>query len=276
MDTKLAHLVQVDHRRHWKDLKTKHAVAIKAAGLNFEQKLGPSLDKYETQIEALKRSANKGELTNAQIGPIKLLAAPLGRIAEGYVEQVKKLPDPAKKELLGLLTAIEADCKGWEHLVLPAAAAEMTEAQKEATKIITHQLAKLGDTWANNILKRLPSTLGYYEANTVKYPHAPAIINDLLQKGRATAPQARELSKMGALAEQGQNYPLFKSRAKAMLVGLKAYHDAAKEYHDAYAKSAQNGGIKTDKFIDSHALFGYCGDTIDYCNDIIEAINKLT
>lgn len=89
------------HPEHtkWKNLKLKHAQAIKAKGLNFDRDFGPTLDKLvavRDKMDDKSRKATK-ELSQAAWG-----------IADAYIGQIKakQLPDPAGKELREFLVVL--------------------------------------------------------------------------------------------------------------------------------------------------------------------------
>lgn len=109
----LGKLVKSDRRREWKALKSKHSAAISASRINFDANLGPRLDKYQTVVDAVAKVFAKNALSEAAISKATELAGPVSQIADSYLDRVKTLPNPARKDLTEFLQALKDDYRNW-------------------------------------------------------------------------------------------------------------------------------------------------------------------
>src|SRR5436190_8751550 len=111
-------LKKPDRRAEWKQLKKKHDALITKAKVDFNQKFGPALDKYQSQIEALKKLSEKTEIQSMHTQGILTAGQAVESTVSNYKELVKKLDESAKREMTAFLTAVEADIQGWLHVTI--------------------------------------------------------------------------------------------------------------------------------------------------------------
>ena len=89
------------HPEHtkWKALKTKHAQAIKAKGINFDRDFGPILDQLMAVRDKMDEKSRKST---------KEFSKKAWDVADSYINQIKakQLADPAAKELREFLIVL--------------------------------------------------------------------------------------------------------------------------------------------------------------------------
>jgi hypothetical protein len=113
---KVGKLVKSDRRREWQALKAKHSRAIAAGRVKFDAKLGGTLDKYQAQVAVINGQFAKQLVSLAAIQKLLSSSRPLRQLAASYQDRVKGLGGPAEKELTAFLSAVQADCRGWEEV----------------------------------------------------------------------------------------------------------------------------------------------------------------
>lgn len=82
-------------RLEWKEVKKKHAAVLKAANINFDEKLGPFIDKADELYGQLKKLSDERvtlfrKMEQAGKGGMKIAEAMLNQI-EKYNEQIRPL-----------------------------------------------------------------------------------------------------------------------------------------------------------------------------------------
>jgi len=109
-------LVKSDRRKDWKALKTKHAAVLAAKRLKFEAGFGTALDNYAKPLAVVNKLFVAEKLSQPALQKVVTASRPLDQIAQHYLGNVKGLGGPAEKELSAFLTAVSADCNGWEQV----------------------------------------------------------------------------------------------------------------------------------------------------------------
>lgn len=102
-----------DRRKEWKALKTKHAAALKASKVDFDAKLGPSIDTFETQVKKMATEGYGVKSTTQSWTTVGTAATKLLAVVNTYQGKVAALPAPAKQDLKEFLEALEADGTLW-------------------------------------------------------------------------------------------------------------------------------------------------------------------
>ena len=228
---KYANLTKTDRRKQWKGLKDKHSKAISKAKLDFDQKLGPALDKYQTQVDKLTQAAAKTEVTSTMVQPILDTTAPLKKTVPAYKDSVKKLDDPAKKEMSDLLTAIDHDVISWEELVL-ATMGTISKGTTDEQKKAAHSVITILDNIRSMclmIITRGPRAVEAYKKEN-KRPLGISLASAMVESARSAGSASHELANAAQQVVAGTNYELFKARAKAADTLIQKSLDAAGAY----------------------------------------------
>lgn len=261
-------LLKIDRRAQWKALKAKHKAEIGRAKLDLDLKLGPGLDKYQTQVDKVAKLAATADLTNGDVLPVMRVTTPLFPIVERYQAQVKKLNGPAAKELGAMLTALEAEFQGWDKLasLLPSVRPQAaTPAQKAAAKSLVNVLDHVYGQF-KNVESRAPrSAIAFKKEGAADVASAA---DDLLRTGRAVGPDLLVLAREAGQAAKGTNYPLLKTRAQTVASLMESFSEAAQAY-----LTAVTGRRLTD--VDTKALKFYSEDVIRLCGLAREKIAAL-
>lgn len=97
-----------DRRRSWKAAKDKHSSVIRAQKITFKSDLGPIVDKmYDWFNKPLRTPSMMEQEENEK--QAKKYAEQAAPVVHDYLEKIKALPDPAKRELKAELDLIHAD-----------------------------------------------------------------------------------------------------------------------------------------------------------------------
>ena len=104
-----------DDRVAWGKVKTKYAKELKASKLKFTDKLGPALDKLVAlELKDYKTPEQKTAVTQAAARQAKVVKG----LAQGYLDKIKGLGDPAEKDLRKQLEKIHTDAAFYDFLGL--------------------------------------------------------------------------------------------------------------------------------------------------------------
>jgi hypothetical protein len=170
----LGKLVKSDRRKEWRALKSTHSKAIAASKVNFDAKLGPRLDDYQTAVDAVAKAFAKDSVNRVGIQKVVKVAGPVRNVAESYLEQVKtKVPEPARKELTAFLEAVMRDSADWltvDDLF-----------DQHATRPSAQALARVRPVVAE--LDRLSTEMTNLEVNL---PHFSSALKDLAKNANYT------------------------------------------------------------------------------------------
>jgi len=270
-------LTKNDRRKQWKLLKTKHSQAIKAAKLDFDLKLGPALDKYQAEVDKLTKLAAKTNLDTYQVQPVLEKVWALRKIVPSYSAKVKTLADPAKKELAGLLQAIEADGDGWEVLaseLRKQAPAEATKEERDAAEALLTPLDHV-HKMSLTIIKHAQVVQPIFERGTPNpRPAAAALVSEFIEAARLAGAAAHQAANAGSQVTAGSNYELFKSRAQALTGSVKRLRAVAQAFHDGWD---MNADVMTmaPQIIDAVALNSNYEQIIEYCDGTLKRIAAL-
>ena len=269
-------LTKTDRRKQWKDLKTKHSKAIAKAKLDFDLKLGPALDKYQTQVDKLAKLAATVELNSNQIEPVMNTLGPLETIVASYHDKVKTLDEPAKKELTALLTAIDTDGREWKQLAaslwsqMPTAPTDAQKVAARAFNVPTQNIRLMAVT----IVTRGERATAFYTNNKpTARTAAAALASNMVAAARLVGPSAHELGDAASQVVAGSNYELFKTRAKAALGLLQRFKAAAEAFHAKWNIALDDMTIASDT--DAVALNGNYQQIVADCDHLIGLIAKL-
>lgn len=246
-------LVKTDRRQQWKDLKTRHKAAIAKAKLDFDLKLGPALDKYQTQVDKIESIVKTAELQSYQVQPVMDAAAPLDKIIKSYQEKVKLLDEPAKKELTTLLKSIDADCSQWLKFVLSSPSGlGATAAQKAAADTLCTDLHQIKGFALTAVTRGARAEARYKAAKPTPNTAAATLTGQLVTSARIAGPLANTLTDQCGEAAGGKNYPLFKSQAVVAAVAIKRFQKASAAFHKAWGED--NDGIAVTDDTDARTL----------------------
>src|SRR5258706_14703351 len=94
---------KTDRRKEWVALKKKHAAAIKASKVNFEAKLGPSLDKFELGIKKVATAGFGTKATLSDLEKVSQAGLTAKVAATEYLKKGAALSQPAQAELTKFL-----------------------------------------------------------------------------------------------------------------------------------------------------------------------------
>jgi hypothetical protein len=269
-------LTKTDRRKQWKLLKSKHSKAISAAKLDFDLKLGPALDKYQTQVDKLTKLAATTELHTNQIQPVLLTVKPLKQIVASYRDKVKTLSEPAKKELTALLKAIDADGVAWTELAQALHSQRPTgptAAQKAAANGVVITLDNLRSIAATIVTRGERARVSYAKAKPNPRPEAAALVSKLVEAARLAGPAAYELANAATQVAAGSNYALFKTQAKAAARLIQGLRKAAEAFHTAWNMDLDVHTVTNDT--DALALKGNYDQIISDCDYVLKLIGKL-
>jgi hypothetical protein len=235
-------LVKTDRRKQWKGLKEKYKEAIKKSKVDFDQKLGPGLDKYQAQVEKVTSLAGKGRLNTVQVQPVYLAAVALKPIASSYVSLVGKLEEPAKKDMGALLAAIQADILSWEELAKKTAeqpaSGGATEAEKKAVGATMEALQNTRNKCLG-LVTRGPGAVAFYAG--AKRAKAGAMASAIVESARSAGSAAHELVNAAEVVRnKGTNYDLFKTRAKAASVLIQKVITAVDAFHAKWENDVED------------------------------------
>jgi len=274
MPAKFADLTKVDRRKQWKGVKEKHSKTIKAAKLDFDQKLGPALDKYQTQVEKIVALSAKGEINTVQVQPVLEAAQGLEKIVESYTGMVKKLEEPAKKELGGVLAAIEGDIDSWKELAV-ATSGTPAKGTTDVQKAAAHEVMGILDNIRSmclTIVTRGPRAKAMYEKE--KRPLGAKLTSQLVEAARLAGSASHELANAAQQVVAGSNYELFKARAKAAGPLIQKALDAENEFMAKWNINLDEHVI-AGRDVDASALKGnYDQIKQDFAN-AVALLNKL-
>jgi hypothetical protein len=170
-------LAQPNRHAEWTALKKKHAAAIKAKKIVFDEKLGAALDKLSEHEAKLKKAETAGTLTTKDWQAHLALYAPVDSLVTSYRAKIKGLGGPAESELGAALTHLADDHKAWQ-----AAWTKLETARAALNKVQTAAagLRKPMD----NLLTRTPPTIKEITALVAKHKKMIADTNTV--GGRAT------------------------------------------------------------------------------------------
>jgi hypothetical protein len=269
-------LTKVDHRQQWKGLKSKHSKAIAKAKLDFDEKLGPALDKYQTAVDKLLKLSATTELVSNQVQPVLEAELALKKIVASYHDKVKTLEDPAKKEMTAFLAALEAECAGWEHLTMNTMAAPpkgTTDAQKAAARALAAVLDNIRSVSLTIVTRGERAKVMYEKYKPNPRPEAAALTGHLVESARQGGPAAHEVANAASQVVAGSNYELFKTRAKAAAVAIQRLKDAADEFEAGWSFSATPMTMASDT--DAAALHGNHTQLVADCDAALDLITKL-
>ncbi|MFN0186633.1 MAG: hypothetical protein ACKVQR_22715 [Aquabacterium sp.] len=150
---KLKDLLAGDHHKRWSALKKKHAKAIAAKKVDFDSKLGPTLDKYAAAMKVVNPLFARHAVTTPVLEKLVAVSRPLRQVAEAYQDKSKGLGDPAEKEIVAFLKALESDCRDWEKVLdlyaSGAIAGRNTTPQMKAVRELYGNLDALGQQLIN-------------------------------------------------------------------------------------------------------------------------------
>ena len=270
-------LTKNDRRKQWKLLKTKHSQVIKAAKLDFDLKLGPALDKYQAEVDKLTKLAAKTNLDTNQVQPVLETVWALRKIVPTYSAKVKTLADPAKKELAGLLQAIEADGEGWEMLAsalrkqMPAAA---TKDERDAAEALLAPLDHVHGISQTIIKHGQVVQPIFVRGNPNPRPKAAALVSEFIEAARLAGAAAHQAANAASQVTAGSNYELFKSRAQALTGSLKRLRAVAQAFHDGWNMDADVMTMAPN-IIDAVALNGNYLQILEYCDAALKRIAML-
>ena len=102
---------QAKIRGNWKGIKTKHAAALKAKKISFNEDLGRLLDKRMPLYKTVRNWKAGGSLApvKAAFKSIGSNAKEIETVVKSYKLKIKGLGDPAEKELRAALDDILRD-----------------------------------------------------------------------------------------------------------------------------------------------------------------------
>ena len=269
-------LTKTDRRKQWKLLKSKHSSAISKAKLDFDLKLGSALDKYQIQVDKLTQLAATTELNSNQIEPVLVTTRPLKTIVDSYHDKVKTLPDPAKKELTGLLAAIDADIHSWGQLAVTLQSATPsgpTNAQKAAAHALQIPLDNIRSMALTVVTRGERAKVSYEKGTPNPRPGAAALAGHMVETARLAGPSAHELANAATQVVAGSNYELLKKRATAVAGLVQRFRDAAHEFRTAWDFNSDVNTISAD--FDAQALKSNYDQIIEYCDGVLALIHKL-
>ena len=269
-------LTKNDRRKQWKLLKSKHSKAISQAKLDFDLKLGPALDKYQTQVDKLIKLSAKTELHTNQIQPVLDTFTPLKTIVTSYRSKLTPLSEPAKKELTALLKAIEADGDSWTKLAVALQSQKPTaptDAQKQAAAGLVITLDSIRSSALTIVTRGERATAMYKGANPQPRPVAAGLASQLVEAARLAGPAAHELANAAEQTAKGSNYELFKTRAKATARLLKRFRDAEQKFYDAWNITLDDHTVSSEA--DAIALKGNYEQIISDNDYALKLIGKL-
>jgi hypothetical protein len=275
MQNQFAELFKNDRRKQWKLLKEKHKAPIAAAKINFDQKLGPVLDGYQAAVDKLTKLAAEKELSSDHIDPVRKAAAPLKSIIASYANTIKTLPDPAKKELAALLTAIGNDVKSWDAAAIATTGGQPHTISKDQEKNAV-MLVNLVDAEIRPGCLMLVQRGPKAKAEYIKLNKAPAVelTDDLIESARLAGSASHQLADLAAKSLDGKNYAIFQQRAKATEALLKNLKDAAQAFHTAGKNKIEGGPGRADG-IDGMALTERCKTLIEKTTETIGLLQKV-
>ena len=269
-------LTKIDRRKQWKLLKTKHSKAISAAKLDFDQKFGPALDKFQAQVDKLTKLAATTNLNTNQIQPVLDTLKPLKTIAASYQSKAAALGDPAKKELTALLKAIQSDATSWEALAvalmsqMPAAA---TNAEAQAATELVHYLDEVRKMAHTYVTRGERAVVAYQTQPGNPRPEAAALASRVVEAARTAGPSAYEAANAAENVSGGTNYPLFKARATAAAPLILRLRKAADTFMAGWDFDAAVMTISGD--VDAMAMKGNYEQLKQYCDSALKLIKKL-
>ncbi len=270
-------LMQTDRRKQWKDLKAKHSKAITKAKVNFDLKLGPALDKYQTQVDKLTKLSATTELSSMQVDPVYTASKALKTIVDSYHDKVKLLDEPARKELAALLTAIDNDCLSWEKLAvntMGTLAKGTTDAQKKAAAGLQIPLDNIRAMSLTLVTRGERAHTFYLEFPQGPRKEAAELTSHVVEAARLAGPAAHELANAAGQVIAGSNYELFKTRAEAASHLVRRLRDAIHAFDAGWAFGATPVMTMAGD-TDAMALHGNHNQTVSDCDDVLNKIAHL-
>jgi hypothetical protein len=269
-------LIKNDRRKQWKLLKTKHKAALAKAKLNFDLKFGPALDKHTANVGKLAQLAGKRELRDADIQPVFESASAMQKIVTAYQTKVQALPDPARKELLAFLKAIDADRQGWRELVLSLQSETSpapTDAQRAAAQALVIPLDNIRSMSLTLVTRGQRATEAYRVNQPAPRPGAAVLVSAVVEAARLAGPAAHELATAADTAAGGKNYKFFKERAKAAVPVITRLRKAAANFDKNWDMNSDVMTISIN--VDAQAVRQNFLQTAEYCDDVLAKVGKL-
>ncbi len=201
----------------------------------------------------------------------------LRKIVPTYSSKVKTLADPAKKELAGLLQAIEADGEGLEVLAselrkqVPAAATKDERDAAQALLTPLDNVHKISQTVIKHGLVVQPI---FARGNPSPRPKAAALVSEFIEAARLAGAAAHQAANAASQVTAGSNFELFKSRAQALTGSLKRLRAVAQAFHDGWDMDADVMTMAPN-VISAVALNGNYAQIIEYCDGTLKRIAML-
>jgi len=225
-------LSKTNRRQQWKDLKNKHSKLIAKAKVDFDLKFGPTLDKYQVQVDLFNKQIAGHDVTPALVQPVLAAATAVKKIADSYRDKLKTVEDPAKKDMTAFLTALEADRHSWEKLADSTKGAvpqPVSLAQQRAALELVKPLDQVRATTLTIVTHGQRAKQAYEKAVPAR-KGAAALVGSLVTAASLTSPAAHELTLVASHVAGGRNYELLKHRASATAVQLQHLREAAKAF----------------------------------------------
>jgi hypothetical protein len=271
-------LLKTDRRKQWKLLKDKHAKAITKAKVNFDEKLGPALDKYQTQVDKLTRLSATAELTSTAVDPVFQASRTLKPIVDSYQGKVKLLDDPARKELAALLTAIDNDCISWAKLAvntMGSVPTGTTDAQKNAARAVDNPLVQVRAMALTLVTRGERAQVAYMKDPPRPRPNAARLAGHVTEAARLAGPAAFETLNAARQVVAGSNYPLFKTRAEAAIHLIQQLRTALNEFEAKWDINLDSAVMTNTSNVDAAALHGNYDQAMQYVNDALTKLARL-
>jgi hypothetical protein len=211
-------LAKPNRHAEWAAAKKKHAAAIKAKAVAFDEKLGTALDKLSEHEAKMTKAEAAGTLTAGDWRAHLALYKPVATLVTSYRAKVKGLGGPAAADLGGVLDDLAKDQKAWE-----------AAGQKLATARASIEKVQMAAAAVNKSLSNLKT----------RTPEAHKEITKLLQRYKNTIADPNTLGGSQAIAVQ--------NNGKAVLFELQLVMDKLKAARDAAAAIEKAAGAVAGK-----------------------------